>query len=162
MEKEKYSEELNVAVRVVHMACSLCQKVQKGLLGKAFGDDDEVKSKDDDSLVTIADWSVQATVSWILSNTFGSEFVSIVAEEDVQTLSKPESAGLLGKVVSTVNECLAQASRYGLKGPDKILGPSEILEAISRCNSKEALLAGIGFLTRLMVHWGLCVEVNML
>lgn len=136
MEREKYSEELNVAVRVVHMACSLCQKVQKGLLGKAFGDDDEVKSKDDDSLVTIADWSVQATVSWILSNTFGSEFVSIVAEEDVQTLSKPESAGLLGKVVSTVNECLAQASRYGLKGPDKILGPSEILEAISRCNSK--------------------------
>ena len=28
--------------------------MQKGLLGKAFGDDDEVKSKDDDSLVTIA------------------------------------------------------------------------------------------------------------
>ncbi|XP_069152546.1 folylpolyglutamate synthase [Solanum lycopersicum] len=54
MEKEKYSEELNVGVRVVHMACSLCQKVQKGLLGKAFGDDGEVKSKDDDSLVTIA------------------------------------------------------------------------------------------------------------
>ncbi|XP_006349983.1 PAP-specific phosphatase HAL2-like [Solanum tuberosum] len=134
MEKEKYSEELNVAVRVVHMACGLCQKVQKGFLGNAL-DDDEVKSKDDDSLVTIADWSVQATVSWILSNTFGSENVSIVAEEDVQTLSKPESAGLLGKVVSTVNECLAQASRYGLKGPDKTLGPSEILEAISRCNS---------------------------
>lgn len=133
-EKEKYSEELNVAVRVVHMACGLCQKVQKGLLGNAL-DDDEVKSKDDDSLVTIADWSVQATVSWILSNTFGSENVSIVAEEDVQTLSKPESAGLLGKVVSTANECLAQASRYGLKGPDKTLGPSEILEAISRCNS---------------------------
>ena len=54
MEKEKYSEEFNVGVRVVHMACSLCQKVQKGLLGKAFGDDGEVKSKDDDSLVTIA------------------------------------------------------------------------------------------------------------
>ena len=28
--------------------------MQKGLLGKAFGDDDEVKSKIDDSLVTIA------------------------------------------------------------------------------------------------------------
>lgn len=53
MDKEKYSEELNVAVRVVHMACSLCQKVQKSLLSNTF-DDDEVKSKDDDSLVTIA------------------------------------------------------------------------------------------------------------
>lgn len=53
MDKEKYSEELNVAVRVVHMACGLCQKVQKGLIAKTFYHD-EVKSKDDDSLVTIA------------------------------------------------------------------------------------------------------------
>lgn len=49
---EKYSEELNVAVRVVHMACALCQKVQKSLLSATF--DDDVKSKDDDSLVTVA------------------------------------------------------------------------------------------------------------
>ncbi|XP_019257079.1 PREDICTED: PAP-specific phosphatase HAL2-like [Nicotiana attenuata] len=130
---EKYSEELNVAVRVVHMACALCQKVQKSLLSTTF--DDDVKSKDDDSLVTVADWSVQATVSWILSDAFGSENVSVVAEEDVQTLSKSDSAGLLGKVISTVNECLAEASKYGLKSPDEALGPSEVLEAISRCNS---------------------------
>ncbi|XP_009795942.1 3',5'-bisphosphate nucleotidase AHL-like [Nicotiana tabacum] len=130
---EKYSEELNVAVRVVHMACALCQKVQKSLLSTTF--DDDVKSKDDDSLVTVADWSVQATVSWILSDAFGSENVSIVAEEDVQTLSKSDSAGLLGKVISTVNECLAEASKYGLKNPEEALGPLEVLEAISRCNS---------------------------
>ncbi|XP_009629215.1 3',5'-bisphosphate nucleotidase AHL [Nicotiana tomentosiformis] len=130
---EKYSEELNVAVRVVHMACALCQKVQKSLLSATF--DDDVKSKDDDSLVTVADWSVQATVSWILSDAFGSENVSIIAEEDVQTLSKSDSAGLLGKVISTVNECLAEASKYGLKSPDEALGPSEVLGAISRCSS---------------------------
>ena len=64
MEKEKYSEELNVAVRVVHMACSLCQKVQKGCLGKAFGDDDEVKSKDDDSLVTIEETRPSVFIAW--------------------------------------------------------------------------------------------------
>lgn len=81
------------------------------------------------------DWSVQATVSWILSDAFGSENVSIVAEEDVQTLSKSDSAGLLGKVISTVNECLAEASKYGLKNPEEALGPLEVLEAISRCNS---------------------------
>lgn len=52
MDKGKYSEELNVAVRVVHMACFLCQKVQKGL---AFSiSDDVVQSKDDDSPVTVA------------------------------------------------------------------------------------------------------------
>nr|GMC72523.1 PAP-specific phosphatase HAL2-like [Ipomoea batatas] len=133
MDKGKYSEELNVAVRVVHMACFLCQKVQKGL---AFSiSDDVVQSKDDDSPVTVADWSVQATVSWMLSENFGSENVSIVAEEDVQTLSKSESAGILDKVISTVNECLAEAPRYGLKGPGVALERSQVLEAISRCNS---------------------------
>ncbi|KAI0494956.1 hypothetical protein KFK09_025102 [Dendrobium nobile] len=33
-------------------------------------------------------WGVQATVSWVLSQCFGSENVSIVAEEDTQTLSE--------------------------------------------------------------------------
>nr|GLL22647.1 PAP-specific phosphatase HAL2-like [Ipomoea trifida] len=133
MDKGKYSEELNVAVRVVHMACFLCQKVQKGL---AFSiSDDLVQSKDDDSPVTVADWSVQATVSWMLSENFGGENVSIVAEEDVQTLSKSESAGILDRVISTVNECLAEAPRYGLKGPGVALEQSQVLEAISRCNS---------------------------
>lgn len=51
MENEKYSKELNVAVRVVHMACSLCEKVQNELIST---NSDLVKSKDDDSLVTIA------------------------------------------------------------------------------------------------------------
>lgn len=51
MEVEKYAKELDIAVRVVHMACSLCQRVQKGLVST---DSAEVKSKDDNSLVTIA------------------------------------------------------------------------------------------------------------
>lgn len=51
MENGKYLNELNVAVRVVHMACSLCEKVQKELLSN---NSDQVKSKDDDSLVTVA------------------------------------------------------------------------------------------------------------
>ncbi|XP_040988498.1 PAP-specific phosphatase HAL2-like [Juglans microcarpa x Juglans regia] len=132
MESDKYSKEIDIAVRVVHMACSLCQMVQKGLVST---DSDQVKSKDDDSPVTVADWSVQATVSWILSEIFGSQNVSIVAEEDVKTLSKADSADLLAAVVNTVNECLADAPKYGLQRPDKVLGALQILEAISRCNS---------------------------
>lgn len=51
MEGDKYYEELGVAVRVVHMACSLCQRVQEGLVSMSS---DQVKSKDDDSPVTVA------------------------------------------------------------------------------------------------------------
>ncbi|XP_010268789.1 PREDICTED: PAP-specific phosphatase HAL2-like [Nelumbo nucifera] len=131
-ESERYSKELDVAVRVVQMACSLCQRVQESLITKGIN---QVKSKDDDSPVTVADWSVQATVSWMLSECFGSKNVAIVAEEDVQTLSRADSVGLLETVVNTVNECLAEAPKYGLIGPTRALGTSEVLEAISRCNS---------------------------
>ncbi|KAH0986732.1 hypothetical protein GBA52_013909 [Prunus armeniaca] len=128
MEGEKYAKELDVAVRVVHMACSLCQRLQQGIVSAGR---DLVKSKEDDSPVTVADWSVQATVSWILSEFFGSQNVSIIAEEDVQTLSKADSASLLEAVVNTVNECLAGAPKYGLKSPPKALNTSQVLEAIS-------------------------------
>lgn len=131
-DKDIYAKELDVAVRVVHMACSLCRRVQERVVSTRG---DQVKSKDDDSPVTVADWSVQATVSWILSTNFGCENVSIVAEEDVQTLSNSESSGLLAAVVNTVNECLGEAPKYGLQSPKRALNTQEILEAISRCNS---------------------------
>ncbi|XP_068668572.1 3',5'-bisphosphate nucleotidase AHL [Aristolochia californica] len=130
---ENYSRELDVAIRVVQMACSLCQTVQDRLLSKTH---DQVKSKDDNSPVTVADWSVQATVSWVLSEYFGPKNVAIIAEEDVQTLSKSDSVRLLESVVSTVNECLSEAPKYGLLSPKKSLGAPEVLEAISKCNSK--------------------------
>lgn len=133
MGENNYAKELDVAVRVVHMACSLCQRVQEGLVSSISND--LVKSKDDDSLVTVADWSVQATVSLMLSESFSNQKVSIVAEEDVHTLSKSDSVGLLTAVVNTVNECLAEAPKYGLQSPKEALGTSQILEAISRCNS---------------------------
>ncbi|KMS96773.1 hypothetical protein BVRB_8g199560 [Beta vulgaris subsp. vulgaris] len=129
--KDNYSNELDVAVKAVQMACSLCQRVQKSLLSKSTS---LVQSKDDNSLVTIADWSVQATVSWVLTESFGSNNVSIVAEEDVETLSKPEASGLLESVVQTVNECLSEAPQFGIKGPIIPLKKAEVLEAIRQCN----------------------------
>ncbi|XP_059439660.1 PAP-specific phosphatase HAL2-like [Corylus avellana] len=131
-EPEKYYKELDVAVRAVQMACALCQRVQDSLIAKTNG---QVQSKDDNSPVTVADWSVQATVSWLLSKSFGRKNVSIIAEEDVQKLSKVDASGLLAAVVNTVNECLAEAPRFGLEGPNMALRASEVLEAISRCNS---------------------------
>ncbi|GLT77899.1 hypothetical protein SLA2020_494540 [Shorea laevis] len=131
-EPEKYSKELDIAVRAVQMACSLCQEVQDSLISKT---NNQIQSKDDNSPVTVADWSVQAIVSWVLSESFGSENVSIVAEEDVQNLSKADSAGLLETVVRTVNDSLSEAPRFGLQGPRTPLSSSDVLEAISRGNS---------------------------
>lgn len=74
-------------------------------------------------------------MSWVLSEAFGSSNVSILAEEDVQVLSKTDSLGLLDTVVKTVNACLAEAPKFGLRAPSLPLTTSEVLEAISRCNS---------------------------
>lgn len=65
--------------------------------------------------------------------------MSIVAEEDIQTISKDDSADLVAAVVDTVNESLASASKYGLQSPETTLGTSEVLAAISRCNSTGGL-----------------------
>lgn len=48
---KEYSKELDVAVRVVQMACSLCQRVQDGIVAQKK---DQIKAKDDDSPVTVA------------------------------------------------------------------------------------------------------------
>jgi len=51
----KFSKELDVAVRVVQMACSLCQRVQDGLVWRKG---DQINTKDDDSPVTVAGMSL--------------------------------------------------------------------------------------------------------
>ncbi|CDO99612.1 unnamed protein product [Coffea canephora] len=135
--KDEFSKELEVAVKAVHMACMLCQRVQESLVSETHeANDQQVHSKDDNSPVTVADWSVQATVSWVLSEAFGSENVSIVAEEDVEVLSKASSADLLKSVVKKVNQCLAKAPLLGLEAPSRPLDMREVLNAISRCNSR--------------------------
>lgn len=49
---DEYVKELDVAVKAVHVACLLCQKVQENLIFN--GDKENVQSKDDNSPVTIA------------------------------------------------------------------------------------------------------------
>ncbi|KAJ4911334.1 PAP-specific phosphatase HAL2-like [Raphanus sativus] len=135
MAVEFLAKEMETAVRVVHLASSLCVKVQDKLRLPSSTNGGHVKSKDDDSPVTVADWGVQAIVSWVLAQVFGGQNLSIVAEEDTESLSKAESLGLLGAVSSAVNEALSEASKYGLPKSDKPLGTADILEAIGRCNS---------------------------
>ena len=51
----------------------------------------------------------------------GSENISIVVE-DVQTLSKSNASELLASVFKTVNDCLAEAPRFGVQKPKSSLG----------------------------------------
>ncbi|TKY59330.1 PAP-specific phosphatase HAL2 [Spatholobus suberectus] len=127
-EPEEYCKELDVAVRAVQMACFLCQKLQDTFICKS-------RSNNHNLPATVAGWSVKAIVSWILFECLGGENVSIVTEEDVQTLSNTNTSELLEAVVKTVNECLAEAPQFGVEEPKSALGASEVLEIISRCNS---------------------------
>lgn len=52
VESDGYVKELEVAVKAVHVACLLCQKVQQDLIFN--GDGNDVQAKDDNSPVTIA------------------------------------------------------------------------------------------------------------
>ncbi|CAJ2678453.1 unnamed protein product [Trifolium pratense] len=124
-QSEEFSKELDVAVRAVQIACSLRNKVQTNLI-----------SKDCNSSVTVAGWSVKAIIGWILCECLGGENISILTEEDVvQTLSKPNATELLETVVKIVNECLAEAPQFGFEAPKSALETSEVLEIISHCNS---------------------------
>lgn len=71
----------------------------------------------------------------MLSESFGSQNISIVAEEDIHALSNSSSEKLLSSVAEIVNECLDEASKFGLQKPNKAIRTSEVLEAIGRCNA---------------------------
>jgi hypothetical protein len=61
-EQDDYSKELDVAVRAVQMACSLCQRVQDTLISKT---NHQVQSKDDNSPVTVAGQSFSSSGSFL-------------------------------------------------------------------------------------------------
>uniref|UniRef100_A0A0A9DA15 Uncharacterized protein n=1 Tax=Arundo donax TaxID=35708 RepID=A0A0A9DA15_ARUDO len=126
---------MEVAVRVVQVACTLCQHVQESLLRPSSNARGRVHSKLDRSPVTVADWGVQAIVSWLLSDSFHDESISIVAEEDDETLSSSDGAALLEFVVEAVNGCLVEAPRYGLRSPEKELRALDVIQAIRKCSS---------------------------
>lgn len=60
-----YCKELEIAVRAVHMACLLCQRVQENLLSETS---EHVHSKEDDSPVTIAGMSSCCSIYCVLVN----------------------------------------------------------------------------------------------
>lgn len=127
----KYGRELDVAVRAVQLACILTQRTQERILRN----EEKADSKTDRSLVTVADWGVQAVISWVLSQTFCDEEVYMIAEEDTAALKGMDGIHMLQRVVSAVNECLSSSSVVGLNPPDHPLCSIDVLKAINKGSS---------------------------
>lgn len=56
----EYSRELETALEAVRLASTLCQDVQ----GQLMRMDEQAETKEDWSLVTLADYAAQAIISW--------------------------------------------------------------------------------------------------
>lgn len=117
-QKAKYYKELEAAVNVVHRACRICVDVQKSL----FSDDGGVLEKNDNTPVTIADFSVQALISLELKKLF--PWIPLVAEEDSAFL---RSNNLADVVVNVVKDNTSFTHEQ--------LTDDEVLEAIDRGGS---------------------------
>eukprot|EP00850_Spirogloea_muscicola_P003255 SM000013S26424 [mRNA] locus=s13:294343:297349:+ [translate_table: standard] len=127
-----FEHELKVASQAVQLACQLSISVQEKLLSKK----EKADTKKDKSLVTVADWGVQAVVAWLLSQYFPGGDFSMVAEEDTEALKGRQGVENLQRVVIAVNECLAGASKFGLQPPLQPLGTVDVLKAINRGTSR--------------------------
>ncbi|XP_074307626.1 putative 3'(2'),5'-bisphosphate nucleotidase, mitochondrial [Silene latifolia] len=115
LKKAKYFKELEAAVNVVHKSCRICVDVQKSLLS----DDRRVLEKNDNTPVTIADFSVQALISLELGKLFPS--IPLVAEEDSAFL---RSNNLANAVLNVVKDNTSSAYNQ--------LQEDEVLQAIDR------------------------------
>ena len=128
----QFEHELRIATQAVQLACQLTRRVQDGLRGNAV----TAETKTDKSLVTIADWGVQAVVSWVLAQAFPGEVISMVAEEDTEALKGRGTGELLQRVTQVVNECLAEGEIVGITPPPTPLQAVDVLKAIQRGTSE--------------------------
>ncbi len=118
---------LEAAIEAVACASRMCKDLQSRLLaGDAI-------DKADRSPVTIADFASQALVARALRQRLGRRLM--VAEEDSQTLRRPESTALLGRVVEAVRTQWPGASE------------ADVLEAVDAGCADPAELDAGGFWT---------------
>lgn len=82
---------LDAAVAAVVDACAVARSVQN-----AFVHDDHALTKEDRSPVTVADFAVQALISYRLQEAF--PHVAWISEENAEELGKAENRGLLEQV----------------------------------------------------------------
>jgi 3'(2'), 5'-bisphosphate nucleotidase len=86
----------------VRMASTLCQEVQ----GQLMRQDEQAVTKDDKSLVTLADYAAQAIISWRIQQEWPD--FTMVGEEDAEALVEGGAGGTqtLDKITALVNKTL--------------------------------------------------------
>ena len=91
-----------MATDAVRMASTLCQEVQ----GQLMRQDEQAVTKDDKSLVTLADYAAQAIISWRIQQEWPD--FTMVGEEDAETLVSGGEGGAetLRKITALVNKTL--------------------------------------------------------
>ncbi|RYR35915.1 hypothetical protein Ahy_A10g051010 isoform E [Arachis hypogaea] len=137
----KYYQHLEAAVHVVQRACRLCLHVYINYIlflsfrhskyhvkSSLFSTDANVHQKNDQTPVTVADFGVQALISFELNKLFPS--IPLVAEEDSAYL---RSRNLAGSVLDAITAIDSPTS--------KPLTQDDVLEAIDR-GGKDAFLFG--------------------
>ena len=84
------------------MASTLCQEVQ----GQLMRQDEQAVTKDDKSLVTLADYAAQAIISWRIQQEWPD--FTMVGEEDAEALVEGGAGGTqtLDKITALVNKTL--------------------------------------------------------
>ncbi|KAF9611505.1 hypothetical protein IFM89_032551 [Coptis chinensis] len=124
LQNSKYKKELQAAVNIVQKACRLCVDVKKSL----FSSQGRILEKKDQTPVTVADFGVQALISFELGKLFPS--IPLVAEEDSAFL---RTSSLADIVVSVVNDQMEDG--------DGLLMKEDVLKAIDR-GGKDAFSFG--------------------
>ena len=91
-----------MATDAVRMASTLCQEVQ----GQLMRQDEQAVTKDDKSLVTLADYAAQAIISWRIQQEWPD--FTMVGEEDAEALVSGGEGGAetLEKITALVNKTL--------------------------------------------------------
>lgn len=107
MPADDFQQELVAAVTAVTAAMAACRSVQSKI-------DTEKLDKKDKSPVTVADFSSQAIVCRILSQTFADD--QIIAEEDAADLRRPENTAFLQQVHHEVTTAVGVATTEDVLG----------------------------------------------
>jgi len=101
--RSRYEQEKKVGIEAIIKAASLCQKVQREMVG--FTEKGTLE-KVDRSPVTVADYGAQAIICRALKEAFPDE--SIVAEENSSLLRLPENNPLLERTARYVEQILGE------------------------------------------------------
>lgn len=119
-----YAKELRNACDAVRLASRLCKEVQQQLTHH------EKVDKQDDSPVTVADYGAQVLVAWSLSRADPSTRLSMVAEEDSNSLRSPADRPMLERITQLVNSVIATVDPTA-----DVLSPEDALSLIDLGNS---------------------------